>query len=72
MCFFFLRDELNDPLFLEDLFGNLTRILPLFHGEKTQEQKGRHVVFKCKEDEFEVIGVISFGFMEDSLDVLWL
>ena len=34
---FFLRDELNDPLFLEDLNGNLTRILPLFHGEKTQE-----------------------------------
>ena len=37
---FFLKDGINDPLYLEDSFGNLTRVLPIFHEEKIQEQMG--------------------------------
>ena len=44
---------MNDPLCLEDSFGNLASFFSVFHEEKTQKQIGRHVVCKCKEDEFE-------------------
>ena len=37
---FFLRDGMNDPLYLEDSFGNLARVLPIFNEEKTQEKMG--------------------------------
>ena len=40
---FFLRDGINDPLYLEDYFGNLARVLPIFNEEKIQEQIGGHV-----------------------------
>ena len=38
--------------------------------EKIQKQMEGHVVYKCKEDEFEGIGVTNFGFTEESLDTL--
>ena len=41
---FFLRDGVNDPLYLEDLFGNFSRVLMVFNEEKIQEQMGGHVV----------------------------
>ena len=41
---------MNNPLHLEDSFGNLARVLSVFHEEKIQEQIGGHVVSKCKED----------------------
>ena len=50
---FFLSDGMNDLLCLEDSFGNLASFFSVFHEEKTQKQIGRHVVCKCKEDEFE-------------------
>ena len=56
---------MTDPLCLEDSFRNLARILPIFSDEKIQEQMGEHVVSKCKEDEFEEVGVTNFGFMEE-------
>ena len=33
----FLRDEMNGPLSLEDLFGNLARIPLVFNKKKIQE-----------------------------------
>ena len=62
---------MNDPLYLEDLFGNLARVLPVFNEEKIQEQMGGHVVSKCKEDKFEGDNVTNFGFVEEILDVSW-
>ena len=47
---FFLKDGMNNLLCLEDLFGNLARILLVFNEEKIQEQMGGHVVSICKED----------------------
>ena len=41
---FFLRDGVNDPLYLEDLFGNFARVLTVFNEEKIPEQMGGHVV----------------------------
>ena len=35
---FFMRDGMNDPLCLEDSFGNLARILPVLNEEKIQKQ----------------------------------
>ena len=60
---------MNDPLYLEDSFGNLAKILPVFNEEKIQEQIGGHIVSKCKEDEFEGVGITNFGFIEEILDV---
>ena len=37
---FFLRDEMNDPVCLEDSFENLARVLLAFNEEKIQEQMG--------------------------------
>ena len=68
---FFIRDEINAPLCLENSFGNLASILPVFNKEKIQEQMGRHVIFKCKDVKFEVISVTNFGFLEESSDVPW-
>ena len=34
---FLLRDGVNDPLYLEDAFGNLARVLSVFDEEKIQE-----------------------------------
>ena len=34
---FFLRDGVNDPLYLEDAFGNIARVLPVFDEEEIQE-----------------------------------
>ena len=48
---------MNDPLFLEDSFGKPGRVLPAFTEEEIHERKRVHVVFKCKEDEYEDIGV---------------
>ena len=58
---FFIRDEINAPLCLENSFGNLVRVLPVLNEEKTEEQIGRHVASKRKEDEFEGINVTNFG-----------
>ena len=60
---------MNDPLYLEDSFGNLAKILPVFNEEKIQEQIGGHIVSKCKEDEFEGVGITNFGFIEEILDI---
>ena len=68
---FLLRDGVNDPLYLEDSFGNLARVLTVFNEEKTQKQMGGHFVSKCKEDEFEGVGVTNFGFIEEIPDVPW-
>ena len=68
---FFLRNGVNDPLYLEDSLGNFARVLTVFNEEKIQEQMGGHVVSKCKEDEFEGVSVINFRFMEEILDVSW-
>ena len=58
------------PLCLDDAFGNL-RIPAVFNEEKIQEQILQGTcVSKCKENEFEGIVVIKFGFMEESSDVL--
>ena len=62
---------MNDPLYLEDSFGNLAKILPVFNEEKIQEQIGGHIVSKCKEDEFEGVGITNFGFIEEISDVSW-
>ena len=43
---------MNDPLCLENSFGSLARILPVFNEEKIQEQMGGHVVSKCKGHQF--------------------
>ena len=48
---------MNDPLFLENSFGKPGRVLPVFTEEEIHERKRLHVVFKCKEDEYEDIGV---------------
>ena len=34
---FLLRDGVNDPLYLEDAFGNLAKVLLVFGEEKIQE-----------------------------------
>ena len=34
---FFLRDGVNDPLYLDDSFGNLARVLLVFDEGKIQE-----------------------------------
>ena len=68
---FFLRDGVNNPLYLEYLFRNLARVLTVFNEEKIQEQMGRHVVSKCKEDEFEGAGVANFEFIKEIPDVPW-
>ena len=47
------------------------RVLSVLNEEGIQEQIGRHVVFKCKEDEFEGISVTIFGFVEEISDVSW-
>ena len=60
---------MNDPLYLEDSFGNLAKILPVFNEVKIQEQIGGHIVSKCKEYEFEGVGITNFGFIEEILDV---
>ena len=57
---FLLRDGVNDPLYLEDLFGNLARVLLVFNEEKIQEQMGGHVVSKSKIDQFKCISVTNF------------
>ena len=31
---------MNDPLYLEDSFGNLARVLPVFNEEKLQQHRG--------------------------------
>ena len=67
----FLRDGMNDPLCLTELFGNLARVLSVFNEEKIQEQIGKHIVTKCKEDEFEGISVTNFRFMEEISHVSW-
>ena len=41
---FFLRDGMNDPLYLKDSFGNLTRVLTVFKQEKIQKQM-RYMLF---------------------------
>ena len=48
---------MNDPLFLNNSFGKLGRVLPASTEEKIQEQIKEYVVSKCKEDEYEYIGV---------------
>ena len=68
---FFFRDGINEPLYLEDLFGNLGNVLPVFNEEKIEEEIGGHVVSKCKDDEFKDAGGANFGFMEEILDVSW-
>ena len=65
---FFLRDGMNDPLSLENSFGNLGRVPPLFNEEKIQEQTREAC---CKGDEFEGIGVTNFEFLEEIFDVFW-
>ena len=60
---------MNDPLYLEDSFGNLARFVPVFDQEKIQEKMGGHVVSKRKEDEFKGLGVTNFGFIEKISDV---
>ena len=62
---------MNDPLYLEDLFGNLARVLPVFNEEKIQEQMGGNVVSKCEEDKLEGVAVTNFGFVEEISDVFW-
>ena len=47
---------------MENLFGNLARVLPAFNEEKIQEQIGGFVVSKCKKDEFEGVGITNFEF----------
>ena len=37
----------------------------MFGEEKIHEQRMGHIVFKCKEDEFEGIDVTNFEFMEE-------
>ena len=66
---FFFKDGINDPLCLEDSFGNLAKVFPVFNEEKIQEQIGGHVVSNCKENEFEGISVTNFEFMEEILDI---
>ena len=56
------------PLYLEDSFGNLARVLTVFKKEKIQEQMAGHVVSKCKEDGFEGFGVTNFRLMEEIPD----
>ena len=60
---------MNDPVCLEDSFGNLARVLPVINEENIPKQIGGHVVFKCKEDKFEGVGVTNFEFMEEISDV---
>ena len=48
---------MNDPLVLENSFGKLGRVLPVFTDENIQEQIIEYIVSKCKEDEYEDIGV---------------
>ena len=43
---FFLRDGMNDPLYLEDLFGNFSRALTVFNEEKILKQIEGIVVSK--------------------------
>lgn len=49
---FFLRNEINDPLCLENSIENLGRVSPVFKKEKVHEQIGKHVVSKCKENQW--------------------
>ena len=37
---FFLRSGVNDPLYLEDSFVNLARVLTVFNEQNNQEQMG--------------------------------
>ena len=39
---------MNDPLCLEDSFGNLARISPVFNEEKIQEQMGNTLFANAK------------------------
>ena len=34
---FSFRDGVNDPLYLEDTFGNFARVITVFNEEKIQE-----------------------------------
>ena len=49
----------------------LARVLRVFNEQKILEQIGRHIVSKCKMDEFEGVCVTNFRFMEEILDVPW-
>ena len=60
---------MNDPLYLKDSSGNLARILR--NEEKFQQEMGGHVVTRCKEDEFEGVGITNFGFVQDNSNVSW-
>ena len=62
---------MNDLLYLKDSFGNFARVLPILNEEKIQKQIGRHLVSKCKEDEFQGASVTNFRFMEEISDVSW-
>ena len=62
---------MNYSLFIQKFLENLGRVLPVFNQEKNQEKIGGHVVSECKEGEFEGIGVVDFGFMEEISDVSW-
>ena len=68
---FFLRNGMNYSLFIQKFLENLGRVLPVFNQEKNQEKIGGHVVSECKEGEFEGIGVVDFGFMEEISNVSW-
>ena len=60
---------MNDPLYLKDSSGNLARVLR--NEEKIQQEMGGHVVTRCKEDEFEGVGITNFGFVENNSNVSW-
>ena len=47
------------------------KVLSVLNEDEIQEQIGRHVVSKYKEDEYKDIGGTSFGFMEDISNVSW-
>ena len=56
---FFLRDGINDPLCLEESFGNLVSIPLVFNEEKIQKQGD--MLFPNE----------NLGFIEQSADVTW-
>ena len=50
----FLRDRMNNPLCLENLFGNLNRVLLVFNEEKIQEEIGEIIVQNATENNLKV------------------
>ena len=50
----FLRDRINNRLCLENLFGNLNRVLPVFNEEKIQEEIGEIIVQNATEINLKV------------------